>query len=314
MPKSLKEMFGAAPLVHMVSAGQSSKIKNQNGDSADEAKFISKQISSAAPLDQTGDVGKNLAAAVSAVHQNSLKGKNPQSPDGVYEGVATNGHFQQMNNDPRKIRDRKTATTPDVVPSDEDRQKILDSLPHKKKNEDEITEISKQTLGQYVKLAHAQSHIDAGRGNNLIATAQKEKDDPAFKRKAFDMGVELLGKASKRQVGINKAVNKMVKEDEDDILDAIYEGEILGRDLIEDNINEGRAPVNISSTKWDHLDNASRHYDQSNHFAKHAEWYGATGHKAASSKMEEIAKLHAQIGQLHSAIYTDFDEKDGGKK
>lgn len=88
--KSLKEMFGDKTLPWEAPANkrQSSKIKNQNGVSGDEADFIDKQISDAPPMDKGGHVLANDQAAKGNIQTNTLKGKNPDSPDGVYEEVS----------------------------------------------------------------------------------------------------------------------------------------------------------------------------------------------------------------------------------
>jgi hypothetical protein len=278
--KSLKDMFESPELM----GRKSHKIKNQNGDSSDEAAFIDKQISDKKIADRNGN-GDDVFSATNVSQATPLKGKNPDSPDGVYEDSVDNSKSKEKKpeEDKDKLKERRMkflygealtlAHRPDhakkldilnntspgksqgyskdavdkaIASSNRSGKKIggreakmIHAVLKGWRNEsqelieeiiDSLDEVSKDVLGQYIKLAHAQSHIDAGRGNNLIAAGQKEKNDKKFKDKAFDMGAELLGKAAKRQAGINKAVNKIVKEDEDTVseefLDFLYESDL----------------------------------------------------------------------------------------
>lgn len=88
-------------------------------------------------------------------------------------------------------------------------------IANKKLKEENLQELSKKTLGSYIKAAHRDSEKKTNDAKNLAAAGNAYKDigDHKNAKKLFSASGEKIMKAANRHIGINKAVDRLTKEE-----------------------------------------------------------------------------------------------------
>jgi hypothetical protein len=85
-----------------------------------------------------------------------------------------------------------------------------------KEEVEELDELSKGTLASYAKKATTDARFKQGIGKDVEALA-KRKRDPEFKSNLNKMGLEYRMKAKSREAGVHKAVDRLAKEEVEEI-------------------------------------------------------------------------------------------------
>ena len=97
--------------------------------------------------------------------------------------------------------------------------KVFGGSSTKTESHDQLDELSKKTLGNYIraagpdreaKLKKAQQHTNTGHQLKQYADDKKSRRDAEIQ---FQKSGELQGKAANRKIGINKAVDRLTKEE-----------------------------------------------------------------------------------------------------
>ena len=97
---------------------------------------------------------------------------------------------------------------------------------------EELDEISKQTLGSYIKKASQDSRLDYSMGSNFYnrGFAHRDAGDADKAKTNFRIGNQAYAKSDKRQAGVEKAVNKLTKKSEGTLMPEEVFNEAAERD------------------------------------------------------------------------------------
>jgi hypothetical protein len=320
--KTIKEMFGDLPMgMGHISKRKSVKINNQNGDGSDEADFIDKQISPEPPMDKTGNATANDQAATGNIQPNTLKGKNPASPDGVYESGANRyaAQYDKFGN----IEDITHGASKSQVMKLIKKTMVKGKLPAdhtvgygKGRVEDGPDEKGEKDI------THKFKKEDVNEGLKLLATHDSPNGHKAKVYKDAEWGehrVKFYGPDGKHK-GENSDYHTDDKEDahdtakaqlqryneeviSDELLDRIYEGEEYTSKFIE-TLNEVDKINNLVYTDKEHKSMAKNYARQSDEHRGLVDIHRSI--EAQHPKFTTFNHLHGKLAAKHDELSTEY--------
>ncbi len=195
--------------------------------------------------------------------------------------------------------------------------------PARQQNEEveELDELSKKTLGKYVKLAGPDRERRLKSAEKLASVGRDIKsNDPEHANKLFTKAGAEHGKAANRKAGINKAVNKLVGEETNDwpvfkrIQEKLslpsYKVSGIGDDPHEVTVNYAKDPHTKGATPPEKIDSAASGGEK-DFIAKHG---GLGGNDSGINAHEYAAKNSvAHTTNVKVAPGRHNDQKIGDK-